>query len=522
MQLDKVALADTHSFSPFFLDYIDQKKTLEPYFNRFPTPGNFKQQLVEKSAAFSEKHRRVLSSALKEQYNGFVLSKTVSENLDLLNLGNTFTVTTGHQLNIFTGPLYFIFKIVTVINTCKKLKAQYPESNFVPVYWMASEDHDYDEIKYFTLYGKKHVWNTDQAGAVGRFSTKGLDSIANALPGDVKIFQDAYSKRATLSQAVRYYVNELFGREGVIVLDPDSRALKGLFKHVIRKDVLENVNKPAVEKTNAALESLGYKTQIFCRDINFFYLDRAVRSRIEKKDDRFIVVDTDLSFSRSEIERMIEEEPEKFSPNVILRPLFQEVILPNLAYVGGPAEVIYWLQLKEVFNHFGTIFPILLPRNFGLIINPEIARKFAKTGLDLKDLFEEKNYLFNHWVLKNASRNLTVGAERAEVAKLFDELKERASSIDRSLAPFVAAEGQRALNSLEKIERKLIRAEKRLHSDKFRQIETVKEALFPGGKLQERSDNFLNFYQQDDHFIQKLLDTFDPFDFQFQVLSYRY
>ncbi|HEX6227246.1 MAG TPA: bacillithiol biosynthesis BshC, partial [Chryseolinea sp.] len=159
-------------------------------------------------------------------------------------------------------------------------------------------------------------------------------------------------------------------------------------------------------------------------------------------------------------------------------------------------------------------------RNFGLIVGHEINRKFLKTGLELKDLFEEKNYLFNHWVLKNSLRNLTVGAEREQVSQIFDQLRERASSLDKSLAPFVAAEGQRTLNSLEKIERNLVRAEKRLHADKFRQIENVKDALFPNENLQERTDNFLNFYQQDPHFLQKLLDYLDPFDFQFYILRY--
>lgn len=519
MQLNKIALADTHAFSPFFLDYIEQKESLKPYFNRYPLLENFGDQIAEK-ATFPDSSREVLAATLQHQYEGLVTSKAVSENIELLKSGKTFTVATGHQLNIFTGPLYFIFKIVTVINTCKKLKARYPQYDFVPVYWMASEDHDYDEIKYFKLYGNKYVWETDQTGAVGRFSTKGLDTLANEIPGEVTIFKEAYSKGRTLSQAVRYYVNELFGSEGLIVLDGDSRSLKSLFREAMEKDIFDAANKSIVDTTNAGLEALGYKTQVFCRDINFFYLDHGVRGRIEKKGDEYKVVDTDLSFSGDAIKSLIQEEPEKFSPNVILRPLYQETILPNLAYVGGPAEVIYWLQLKEVFNQAAVPFPILMPRNFGMIISHEINRKFSKTGLELKDLFEEKNYLFNHWLLKHSVRNLTVGAERAEVTKIFDQLRDRVSALDKSLAPFVAAEGQRTLNSLEKIERNLVRAEKRVHADKFRQIENVKDALFPGDGLQERSDNFLNFYQQDPHFIKKLLNYFDPLDFQFNILIY--
>ena len=520
MQLDKVSLADAQTFSRFFLDYIEHSQSLQRFYNRYPSIENFSDQILEKSASFSSANRETLVDSLQQQYEGIVVSSAVQGNISLLGNDKTFTVTTGHQLNIFTGPLYFIYKIVTVINTCKRLKARHPEYDFVPVFWMASEDHDYDEIKYFNLYGKKYVWETDQKGAVGRFNTKGLEKLADEIPGDAKIFREAYSKCTTLSQAVRYYTNELFGAEGLVVLDGDSRALKALFGKEIEKDIFDQSNKNIVDATNSGLEELGYKPQVFCRDINFFFLDEGIRSRLERHDDRFNVVETELSFSETEIRKFIRDQPEKFSPNVILRPLYQETILPNLAYVGGPAEVIYWLQLHGVFSEASVPFPIILPRNFALIMDHEINRKFSKINLEIKDLFEEKNYLFNHWVLKHAARNLTVGGERVEIEKIFDHLGVRASQLDKSLAPFVAAERQRALNSLEKIERNLIRAEKRLHDDKFRQIEHVKDSLFPNGSLQERSENFLTFYQQDPHFIQKLLDNFDPFDFRLNVLRY--
>ena len=520
MQLNKIALADTHSFSPFFLDYIEQKESLSRYYNRYPSPKNFKDQIEEKSRHYPSDHRAVLVEALNNQYEGLTISNALRENISALKNEKTFTVTTGHQLNIFTGPLYFIFKIVTVINACKKLKAQYPEFEFVPVYWMASEDHDYDEIKYFKLYGKKYVWETEQTGAVGRFQTKGLDTLAKELPGSLKLFREAYMAGKTLSQAVRLYVNKLFGKDGLVVLDADARSLKMLFRDVMQKDILEHVNKGLVDETNKSLEDLGYKTQVFCREINFFYLQDGIRGRIERKGDDFKVIDTDLSFSEDAIKQQIQDTPEKFSPNVILRPLYQEIILPNLAYVGGPAEVIYWLQLKDVFSYFSIPFPMLMPRNFGMVMDHEINRKFSKTDLEIKDLFEEKNYLFNHWVLNHSQRNLTVGEERSEIHRIFDQLRVRASSVDSTLGPFVAAEMKRALNGLEKIERKMMRAEKRLHSDKLRQIEAVKDALFPAGGLQERSDNFLNFFLRDPLFIEKLLDAFDPFDFQFHILRY--
>jgi bacillithiol biosynthesis cysteine-adding enzyme BshC len=304
------------------------------------------------------------------------------------------------------------------------------------------------------------------------------------------------------------------------VLDADDRTLKKQFSEVISQDLFLASNKQAVDQTNTSLEGLGYKPQIFCRDINFFYLSERVRSRIEKSNGMFNVLDSNISFSEKEIEKLIADEPDKFSPNVILRPLYQEMILPNLAYVGGPAEVIYWLQLKGVFDLFSVPFPMVMPRNFGMIIDHETSRKWAKTGLDFKELFEEKNFLFNHWVLKHSPRNLTVGSERIELTKIFESLKGRAESIDPTLVPLVGAEGRGVLNSLERIERKFLRAEKRLHADKLRQIEAVKDALFPNGSLQERTENFLSFYQRDPQFIQRLIENFDPFDFRFNILSY--
>ena len=143
-----------------------------------------------------------------------------------------------------------------------------------------------------------------------------------------------------------------------------------------------------------------------------------------------------------------------------------------------------------------------------------------KTGLPQPLFFEEKNFLFNHWMLANSKDNLTVGKERAIVEEIYGQLKKRVEAIDKTLGPFTAAEGTRVLNSLEKIERKLLRAEKRLHTDKLRQIEVVKDALFPNGGLQERTDNFLNFYQRDNQFISKLIAHFDPFDYRFNILTY--
>lgn len=522
MQNIKIPFKDTNIFSPFFLDYIHQKESLKKFYNRFPNIPQFEAQIQDKQKSFSDTSRSILHDCLKEQYKDLEISEPVDKNISLLKESTTFTITTGHQLNIFTGPLYFIYKIASVINACKALKEVYPSFNFVPVYWMASEDHDFEEISYFKLYGKKYTWETDQKGGVGRFNPNSLKSILSELPGDVSVFERAYLKHDNLSDAVRYYVNELFGKEGLVVVDADHRALKSQLADVITDDLFNHSAKTKVEATNTALNNEGYSTQVYARDINFFYLDDNLRSRLEKTADGFSVIDTEIKFSDEQIRNMIKNEPEKFSPNVILRPLYQEVILPNLAYFGGPAEVIYWLQLKGVFDHYKIPFPILMPRNFALVLDGPIARKFEKTGLTVEELFLEKNFLFNDWVSKHTHHNLTLTNELKSINSLFSEVKNRAVEVDPTLGPLVEAETKRAAKSFERIEQKLLKAEKRNHSDKLRQIEEVKDYLFPNGGLQERSDNFLNFYQEDPTFIQKALDAFDPFDFQLNMLMYPY
>jgi uncharacterized protein YllA (UPF0747 family) len=231
-------------------------------------------------------------------------------------------------------------------------------------------------------------------------------------------------------------------------------------------------------------------------------------------------VDTTITFSTSELKELVESNPEKFSPNVILRPLYQETILPNLSYIGGPAEMVYWLQLKGVFDLHGIAFPILLPRNFALVMDAPTGRKFDKTKITLSDLFLEKDKLFNQAVLNFTQNNIQLLHEKECIEKHFELILKNATSIDKTLGPLVGAETKRAIKSLEKIEHKLLKAEKRLQADRLQQIESVKDTLFHNGNLQERTDNFLNFYQTDPKFIDHLLTHFDPFDFQFFVMRY--
>ncbi|QSE97903.1 bacillithiol biosynthesis cysteine-adding enzyme BshC [Fulvivirga lutea] len=518
MKLATVELSETNRFSDLFLDYLNGSERLKEFYKRYPEIASFKEQIADKK--FSAENRKILCSTLSDQYQGISSKKAVNTSLQKLASEKTFTITTGHQLNIFTGPLYFIYKIVSVIKTCKQLKSEYPEYDFVPVYWMASEDHDYDEIKYFWLNNKKYVWETEQSGAVGEFEVSGLKELSKSIPGIPEFFKEAYSKGKTLAEAVRWYVHELFGDEGLVVIDGNSKKLKSLFTDIVKDDLINHSAGKLVADTSAKIDELGYKTQIYARDINLFYLDKGVRERIEKNDARdYHVLNTDLSFSEEEILKIIDETPEKFSPNVVLRPLYQEVVLPNLAYIGGPAEVVYWFQLKDMFDHYKTSFPILMPRNFAAILPNHINEKVGKTGLNYADLFKPKHELHKQVTLSNTSEKVLLNGQKDELMNLFNKIKEQAASIDQTLVDHVDAQSTIAKSKLDTIEKKFIRAEKRKQSEKIAQIDSILEVLFTNDSLQERRDNFLNFYLLNSQFVEQLIAEFEPFEFKFYILS---
>jgi bacillithiol biosynthesis cysteine-adding enzyme BshC len=517
MQTEKISLDETDCFSPFFLDYLNGKKELSPFYQSAPTVEGIGHSI--KNRPFSQASRAVLAAALTRQYDGLILSEKTKSNIDALRQPNAFTIVTGHQLNIFTGPLYFIYKIVTAINAAKTLQAKYPDQHFVPVYWMASEDHDFAEINHFNLHGKTWRWETAQQGAVGRMDPAGLKALLDHLPGDVSVFREAYLGQKTLADACRHYVNALFGEHGLVVVDADDDELKKLLIPVIEQDVLNHVPSGLVNAQTDILEALGYKSQVHCRPVNFFYLEDGLRARIEKQRDRFVVVDTDLSFSESEMRQLIQDHPERFSPNVVLRPLYQELILPNLAYIGGPAEMVYWLQLKTLFVHFQVPFPALLPRNFGVLITHTQAEKWQKTGLSFADLFLNENALLAKWVKANSNGALTFGEQLAAINGAFEKIRQQAEHVDITLGPHIAALQAQAIKRIHLAEKKLLRAEKRKHADRLGQVSDVKNTLFPNGSLQERTDNFMEFSSDHRAFISRLIEEFDPFDFRIHLLK---
>jgi bacillithiol synthase len=511
MQITTHTLGETRQFSPLFLDYLANQTALTSFYHNKPTLDGFAKQLKEKS--FSPAQRQTLVASLTQQY----AQLSDKPDFSVLLQDNTFTVTTGHQLNIFTGPLYFVYKIITTIRLAEELKKAFPSYNFVPIYWMATEDHDFEEINHFNLFGKIYKWQTNQQGAVGAMNPENIVEILNELPEKPPLFEQAY-QQPTLADATRYYVHELFGAKGLICLDGQDALLKASFAPILWQELSQQPTELLVNKQAHALEALGYKAQVTPRPINLFYMADGLRERIVEENGNYRVLNTDISFTSDSLQKTLQENPCAFSPNVILRPVYQEYILPNLSYIGGPGELAYWLELKPVFDHFQVPFPILMPRNFAMVVNKASAKRLEKLNLSMTDLWMDEVALRKNFVERNATNSLSLATEQQEVATLFEKLVKKAMQIDKTLEAAVNAERQKVVNSLENLEKRLKKAEERNQETEVSQVVALKHKLFPNGGLQERSENFLNFYLNNLNFLDDVHTAFDPLNFEFYVL----
>ena len=530
MPTDCIPYRDTNNFSKLICDYLDEASQLGDFYNRFPKIENFEAQISEKQQHYSSENRQVLVNSLKAQYENVDTSALTESHIQLLLKENTFTITTGHQLNLFTGPLYFLYKIVSAINLATELKNAYPQYNFVPVYWMATEDHDFDEINYFNFKGKKLRWNRPSSGAVGRLSTEGLDAVFEVFSAELpvganaealkKLFKEAYLEHQNLSDATRFLANELFGAYGLVILDADDVPLKRIFAPYVTTELLKQTAQNQIAFTNKRLEDLGYGTQVNPRDINLFYLKEGLRERITLVNETYQIVNTKTKFTKDEILIELNEHPERFSPNVVLRPLYQEVILPNLCYIGGGGELAYWFQLKSNFDVNKVPFPIILLRNSALIKNKKISEKLDKLKISNKDLFLGKESLINKKVRQISNIDIDFSPQRQHLQEQFKALYELAEQTDPSFLGAVKAQEVKQLKGLDHLEKRLLKAQKRKLKDQVERMTEHYNELFPNGNLQERAGNFSEFYlEYGEHLIVELLDVFKPTTGHFTILE---
>jgi bacillithiol synthase len=520
-----ISFEKTGYFSKIIIDYLNGEKGLQPFYDLPNKLASYSKRIKQKETEIID--RATVVDALNEQYKAI---KEKPSGIELLKQPNSFTITTGHQLCVFTGPLYFIYKIVNAIKLSQELKQKFPEYNFIPVYWMASEDHDFDEVSTIHIEDKIIQWQTDQTGAVGQMDLKGIQNCISEIEGvlgtnkitsqTITALKDAYLKSKNLAEATRKFVHNLFGKYGVVIIDGNDKLLKRLFVKTIKDEILHGKSFEIVNNTNKHLEK-KYKIQVNPREINFFYLKDNSRERIVKKEnDLFEILNTNISFTEEEIIKEIDNFPERFSPNVILRPVYQETILPNLAYIGGGGEIAYWLQLKDLFNHLSISFPILVLRNSAVLIDENIAEKIKSLKLGIGDIFIKKDLILNKLVKDKLGESNLLSQEKKELEAMANKINEKAERVDFNLIKSVASMRQRQIKMMERLEQKFIKSAKKKEMVLQNKLEVIFQNLFPSNGLQERDQNFLQFYTQHENFINDLIENFEMFSDQFYALEF--
>ncbi|MBS1546548.1 MAG: bacillithiol biosynthesis cysteine-adding enzyme BshC [Bacteroidetes bacterium] len=514
----------TGRFTELICDYLDADPRLREFFQGEANAAGLAQ--AAKARRFDVRAREVLCGAVQRQYSGMELHPEVRANVERLRQPETLTVTTGHQLCLFTGPLYVPFKILNVVRLARQLST--PERPVVPVFWMATEDHDRQEIDHAYINGTKVQWPGEAAGAVGRLKLDGIEPVLDQVdsllgPGSHAdamraLLRRCYRPEHDLATATRCFVDALFGRFGVLVLDADDPQLKQIFAPVMRQELLNQIAERSVHYADQRL-SVHYKTQAFARPINLFYLRPGHRGRIERVGEKYQVLEGGPAFSFDELLAELEAHPERFSPNVLLRPVYQETILPNIAYVGGGGELAYWFQLKWLFQAVQVPMPVLMLRTSAAFIGAKDLQRLEKLGLNAGDLFAPLEDLYVRLARKNSPFSTSLEKEMGTTRAFYTELRARAGAADPTLAAAVEAMEKKALRRLEALGSKLLRAAKRQQREPLDQLDTVHGHFFPGGGLQERRENFMSWYAREGPaFFDRLLAELDPLDPCFSVL----
>ena len=500
----------TGVFSSLVNDYISGNGTARDYVPYTPNLEGIKKAIQQRK--FSAIQRQTLVSVLENQYQvlgtikeekNIAAFEKVQANIGLLKNDNCFAVTTAHQPNLFTGPLYFFYKIIHVIKLAAELKAQFPENDFVPVYYMGSEDADLAEVGSYSIDAAKHQWKTKQTGAIGRMLVddhllqllQNLEGYWTVKPDGkeaLAIIKSAYKKGNTINQSTLQMVHLFFGQYGLVVVQPDDAKLKSLFVEVMQKELTTQFSHTAIQPTLKSL-SENYHVQSEGRAINLFYLKDATRNRIEKNGELFSVVDTNIQFTQAEIIQELQAYPDRFSPNVILRGAYQETIIPSVVFVGGGGELAYWMELKNVFEQAGVDYPVIILRNSFLFINDKQAKQWASLEFNIEALFNSIQALEIAFVKTQSVENLALTEHIASLTDLYKVIQQDVIKIDSSLGDHALNLSVQAQKKLALLEKKMIRAEKRKQHTSLARIHSIKSELFPDNNLQERVENFSNW-----------------------------
>lgn len=545
------------NFGKLFLDYVsadeESYRRASTFFNAgYKGNGDFFKVIDSKiqnynSSRYFDKH--TLIEIVKHQNVSFGGNEHTAANIELLDNENTFAVVTGQQVGLFTGNLYTIYKAITAVKLVNDLKQRFPGYNFVPIFWLESEDHDFDEANHIYLINRQNMIvrsgypqpaneqeqeesRKDTRPVGGRKLETKIEEILSSLKTSLlhtdftdKILEkvsNIYTFENDFKHAFAQMLNWIFKDYGLMFIDSDDREVKKLLIPIFEKEI--NTSPKLCEKIiniSAELER-DYDLQVKPKVINLFFIHNGNRYLIEPREgNRFALRNSKRRFEREELMNILFENPELFSPNVVLRPICQDYLLPAIVYVGGPSEISYLAQFKPAYEHYDLTMPVIFPRASVSVIESKIKKLFTNFGVEFEDIFHHKR-LMNRVIHKLSEIKVDDEFTKLEdeLNRLYYELRNTTGKIDRTLMNTVDNLKEKAISSLHIFKDKLLNAQS-LHSETTTaQIDKVTNNLFPQGNMQERLINILYFLNKyDEGFIKKLFDEIDIHNYNHQVIE---
>jgi len=524
--IQKISFEDVPQFSDRDKAYQRQDSRLQELIEHTPDLTAISKVVEARRAADID--RSLLVEVLTDQYKKMPSSPAVLANIQRLGDQDTYTVITAHQPSILTGPLYYIYKIASAISLAQKLTKQDLGISVVPVFITGGEDHDFDEIATMHLFNQDFTWETNQIGATGRMTLDGIDQVLNTVQeklgdsehaqGLKKIFQTSYEQAETYGQFMVILTNELFKDYGLIVANMDDRRYKDVLLPYVLRDLADKDSQRCVEQDQKILETQGFKSQAHAREVNIFWHD-GDRHRVVPVSEDTYRIGEDI-YTQSALTDLLKSDPNNISPNVVLRPIYQELIFPNLAYIGGGGELAYWLERRSLFAQWALPFPMLIRRDSMHIIDKKTVKLVQGAGLDIIQFFDREDRVLEAYTRSLSSEEINLQEEKTALSDLFDKISEKLATIDPTLKKTALGEGSKGVKSLDYLESKMLKAEKSKHEIQLNRVRKAKQKLWPGNNsLQERYDNFIPYYlKHGKAWIDEIISVADPLDKSMKVL----
>jgi bacillithiol biosynthesis cysteine-adding enzyme BshC len=539
-----INFSDIPKHQNLFLDYLYEFENVREYYkHNFRNKESFPS--LFKAIAESRKNRQIdLPSILRNQYSTLQnISRNTSRNIELLNDEKTIAILTGQQVGILGGPLYTIYKIITAIRLANQYNEKYDGYNFVPVFWLEGDDHDFNEVRSINIFDSENQvlnigYKQEIADDDAKLSVGGInfdESIADFFSLFERNLRDTEFKTGLLSKLKSCYQTgksfkngfkellfSLFDEYGLVIFDPQDSQIKTLLKPIFKKEVNDfAVHTQSLIQVSAKLEEL-YHAQVKVKPVNLFYHTDDGRYSVEPVDDLFKLRRKRKQFSKNEILDEIENFPERFSPNVLLRPICQDYIFPTGFYIAGPSEISYFAQVGPLYDFYKIVTPIVFPRSSVTLLEKNVGAALDKYDLTMNDIFLGLDELKDKVISGLSENDIEIAFNEAttEIDLTFDRLKENLFAIDKTLVDASLRYREKIFSSIAELKSKATKAQETKHETTIRQLTRLSNLLYPLGNLQEREINFTYFYNKyGKDFISRIHEDISISEFEHQVIT---